>query len=78
MCEIFLWGCPPWIYGVKSSLVFWPFLTVSEPLSFRNTEQRINSYKCDTIFFALVIYDNAAKKKRPRKYYLGVPIILVI
>ena len=22
MCEIFLWGCPLWIYGVKSSRLF--------------------------------------------------------
>ena len=53
---------PPWIYGVKSSLVFCPFLTLTEPLSFRNTEERINSSEIVTPFFPpWVIYDNDAE-----------------
>ena len=47
---------PPWIYGVKSSLVFCPFLTLTEPLSFRNTEERINGSEIVTPFFPLGLF----------------------
>ena len=60
MCEkYFPFGgavLPPWIYGVKSSLVFCPFLTLTEPLSFRNTEERINSSEIVTPFFPLGLF----------------------
>ena len=49
-------GLPPWIYGVKSSLVFCPFLTLTELLSFRNTEERINGSEIVTPFFPLGLF----------------------
>ena len=60
MCEkYFPFGgavLPPWIYGVKSSLVFCPFLTLTELLSFRNTEERINGSEIVTPFFPLGLF----------------------
>ena len=56
---------------LKSSLLFYPFLKVSEPLSFRNTERKgIKSSKNVAQFFPWVIYDNAAKAQEYLKAYL--------